>query len=51
LGLNHDRYVAGDVPAADYNFSYVMWPQAARTVMAYDNQCREAALAQSFKFH
>jgi hypothetical protein len=42
LGLNHDRYVAGDVPATDYNFGYVMLPQAARTVMAYDHQCQDA---------
>jgi hypothetical protein len=42
FGLNHDRYVAGDVPATDYNFGYVMLPQAVRTVMAYDHQCRDA---------
>jgi hypothetical protein len=40
LGLNHDRYVAGDNSPADYNFGYVVLPKAMRTVMAYDNECQ-----------
>ncbi|MGA7458173.1 MAG: zinc-dependent metalloprotease family protein [Methyloceanibacter sp.] len=39
FGLNHDRYVAGDVPATDYNFGYIDMRKAVRTVMAYNDQC------------
>jgi hypothetical protein len=39
LGLNHDRYVAGEVPATDYNFGYVNLAKGTRTVMAYNDEC------------
>ena len=39
FGLNHDRYVAGDVPATDYNFGYVDKDKRVRTVMAYNDEC------------
>ncbi|HEX2447774.1 MAG TPA: zinc-dependent metalloprotease family protein [Methyloceanibacter sp.] len=39
LGLNHDRYVAGEVPATDYNFGYINLRKALRTVMAYNDEC------------
>lgn len=39
LGLNHDRYVAGEVPATDYNFGYIILRKGVRTVMAYNDEC------------
>jgi hypothetical protein len=39
LGLNHDRYVAGDVPATDYNLGYIDVAKGVRTVMAYNDEC------------
>jgi hypothetical protein len=41
FGLNHDRYVAGEVSPTDYNFGYVALPKAVRTVMAYNNECAD----------
>jgi hypothetical protein len=39
LGLNHDRYVAGDIPATDYNLGYIDLNKRVRTVMAYNDEC------------
>ena len=37
--MNHDRYVAGDVPATDYNFGYVDKIGKFFDIMAWRSSC------------
>lgn len=39
LGLNHDRFVVGEVPPTDFNFGYIIMSKRVRTVMAYNDEC------------
>jgi hypothetical protein len=47
IGMNHDRSVAGTTRPGDYNFGYVLTEKCVRSVMAYDNACRQACASQS----
>jgi hypothetical protein len=42
FGLNHDRYAVPDADPDDFNFGYVAKRSRIRTVMAYNNECRDA---------
>jgi hypothetical protein len=41
LGLDHDRYVARTLPPSDYNVGLVATRKRIRTVMSYDDECRD----------
>jgi hypothetical protein len=42
LGMKHDRGVDPTAAAGSFNFGYVLTDQCLRSVMAYDNACRDA---------
>jgi hypothetical protein len=42
MGMNHDRYVVDDAADDDINFGFVSLDSGRRTLMAYDQQCRDA---------
>ncbi|MCB1494151.1 MAG: hypothetical protein KDJ86_00070 [Bauldia sp.] len=42
IGMNHDRYVVDGADADAINFGYVSVETGKRTLMAYDQKCRDA---------
>lgn len=45
MGAEHDRYVVSGASATAYNYGYVLLSAQVRTVMAYNNQCRDIGVS------
>jgi hypothetical protein len=41
MGAHHDRYATGENGAYTYSHGYVYTPKRWRTIMAYNNECRD----------